>query len=212
MNIIDWITVTIILFFIIWGYKTGIINAVFYTIAIYLAILFSGLFAGRLLNIVWNSLHNDINNKTLSTIIGYIVIFIIIILISKILISLIKKTFNFSTVRLLDKLGGIILGIVAGSMICGAIITISARYVYLPSSMEISSEKSLGKNIEEITESISKEFFEIGIKDFIDQKLVSSKFVPYVMNQRKVIIEFAPEEFGIGLDILNSRINKYPKK
>ena len=124
MNIIDWITVTIILFFIIWGYKTGIINAVFYTIAIYIAILFSGLFAGRLLNIVWNSLHNDINNKSLSTIIGYIVIFIIIILISKILISLIKKTFNFSTIRLLDKLGGIILGIVAGSMICGAIITI----------------------------------------------------------------------------------------
>ncbi len=207
MNIIDWITVTIILFFIIWGYKTGIINAIFYTIAIYIAILLSGLFAGRVLNIVWNSLDSDINNKTLSTIIGYIIIFIITLLISKLLISIIKKTFTFSTIRFLDKLGGILLGILAGSMICGAMITISARYVYLPSSMEISSEKTLGRNIEEITESISKEFFEIGIKDFIDEKLVNSKFVPYVMNQRKIIIEFAPEEFGLGLDILNSRIN-----
>ena len=206
MNIIDWITVTIILFFIIWGYKTGIINAIFYTIAIYIAILLSGLFAGRVLNIVWNSLDSDINNKTLSTIIGYIIIFIITLLIGKLLISIIKKTFTFSTIRFLDKLGGILLGILAGSMICGAMITISARYVYLPSSMEISSEKTLGRNIEEITESISKEFFEIGIKDFIDQKLVSSKFVPYFMNQRKLIIEFAPEEFGVGLDILNSRI------
>lgn len=206
MNIIDWITVTIILFFIIWGYKTGIINAIFYTISIYIAILLSGLFAGRVLNIVWNSLDSDINNKTLSTIIGYIVIFIITLLLSKLLISIIKKTFTFSTIRLLDKLGGIILGIVAGIMICGAMITISARYVYLPSNIEMSSEKSLGKNIEEITESISKEFFEIGIKDFIDQKLTSSKFVPYVMNQRKIIIEFAPEEFGLGLDILSSRI------
>ena len=207
MNIIDWITVTIILFFIIWGYKTGIINAIFYTIAIYIAILLSGLFAGRVLNIVWNSLDSDINNKTLSTIIGYIIIFIITLLIGKLLISIIKKTFTFSTIRFLDKLGGILLGILAGSMICGAMITISARYVYLPSSMEISSEKTLGRNIEEITESISKEFFEIGIKDFIDEKLVNSKFVPYVMNQRKIIIEFAPEEFGLGLDILNSRIN-----
>tara|TARA_B100000427_G_scaffold39758_1_gene28624 strand:+ start:92 stop:724 length:633 start_codon:yes stop_codon:yes gene_type:complete len=207
MNIIDWITVTIILFFIIWGYKTGIINAIFYTIAIYIAILLSGLFAGRVLNIVWNSLDSDINNKTLSTIIGYIIIFVITLLIGKLIISIIKKTFTFSTIRFLDKLGGIILGIVAGSMICGAMITISARYVYLPSSLEISSEKTLGRNIEEITESISKEFFEIGIKDFIDEKLVNSKFVPYVMNQRKIIIEFAPEEFGLGLDILNSRIN-----
>ena len=128
-------------------------------------------------------------------------------MIGKLLISIIKKTFTFSTIRFLDKLGGILLGILAGSMICGAMITISARYVYLPSSMEISSEKTLGRNIEEITESISKEFFEIGIKDFIDEKLVNSKFVPYVMNQRKIIIEFAPEEFGLGLDILNSRIN-----
>ena len=207
MNIIDWITVTIILFFIIWGYKTGIINAIFYTIAIYIAILLSGLFAGRVLNIVWNSLDSDINNKTLSTIIGYIIIFVITLLIGKLIISIIKKTFTFSTIRFLDKLGGILLGILAGSMICGAMITISARYVYLPSSMEISSEKTLGRNIEEITESISKEFFEIGIKDFIDEKLVNSKFVPYVMNQRKIIIEFAPEEFGLGLDILNSRIN-----
>lgn len=207
MNIIDWITLTVILFFIIWGYKTGIINAVFYTIAIYIAILASGLFAGRILNIVWNSLDSDINNKTFSTIIGYIIIFIIVLLISKITISLIKKTFTFSSIRIIDKFGGIFLGVFAGIMICGAIVTISARYVYIPSSMEISSERSLGKNIEDITESISKEFFEMGHKDFIDQKLIKSKFVPYIITLREFVIEFAPEEFGLGLDILSSRIN-----
>ncbi|MFL2665662.1 MAG: CvpA family protein [Dehalococcoidia bacterium] len=206
MNIIDWITITGILFFIIWGYKTGIINAVFYTLAIYVAIFLSGLFAGRVLNIVWSSLDTDINNKSFSTIIGYIIIFIIVMLLGKLTISLIKKTFTFSTIRILDKFGGILLGIAAGIMICGAVITISARYVYIPSSMEISSEKSLGKNIEDITESLSNEFFEMGHKDFIDQKLINSKFVPYIITLRKFVIEFAPEEFGLGLDILSSRI------
>ena len=206
MNIIDWITLTVILFFIIWGYKTGIINAVFYTIAIYIAIFLSGLFAGRILNIVWSSLDTDINNKTFSTIIGYIIIFILVLLLSKLTISLIKKTFTFSTLRIFDKFGGIFLGLVAGIMICGAIVTISARYVYIPSSMEISSEKSITNNIEDITESLSKDFFEMGYKDLIDQKLINSKFVPYMIELRRFVIEFAPEEFGLGLDILSSRI------
>ena len=203
MNLLDWIFAGIFVLSALWGYKAGLVNLLVNTVAIYVGLFFSGLFAGRILSLIWDG----VESKAISTAIGYVIIFIGVFLASRIAVSIINKTTkSFSSqMSWSNKLGGILIGLFAGILIAGGLMTAGARYTYsLPQSTANQSEGS----IQLMIENVARNYVEGSVREKLDNWLIESQIVPSLLNLRGFVIEFAPDDFGVSLDILENRIDK----
>ena len=203
MNLLDWIFTGIFVLSALWGYKAGLVNLLVNTVAIYVGLFFSGLFAGRILSLIWDG----VESKAISTAIGYVIIFIGVFLASRIAVSIINKTTKSFSYQMGwgNKLGGIIIGLFAGILIAGGLMTAGARYTYpLPQSTANQSEDS----IQLMIENVARNYVEGNVREKLDNWLIESQIVPSLLNLRGFVIEFAPDDFGVSLDILENRIDK----
>ena len=203
MNLLDWIFAGIFVLSALWGYKAGLVNLLVNTVAIYVGLFFSGLFAGRILSLIWDG----VESKAISTAIGYVIIFIGVFLASRIAVSIINKTTKSFSSQMGwgNKLGGILIGLFAGILIAGGLMTAGARYTYsLPQSTANQSEDS----IQLMIENVARNYVEGSVREKLDNWLIESQIVPSLLNLRGFVIEFAPDDFGVSLDILENRINK----
>ena len=203
MNLLDWIFAGIFVLSALWGYKAGLVNLLVNTVAIYVGLFFSGLFAGRILSLIWDG----VESKAISTAIGYVIIFIGVFLASRIAVSIINKTTKSFSSQMGwgNKLGGILIGLFAGILIAGGLMTAGARYTYsLPQSTANQSEDS----IQLMIENVARNYVEGNVREKLDNWLIESQIVPSLLNLRGFVIEFAPDDFGVSLDILENRINK----
>ena len=203
MNLLDWIFAGIFVLSALWGYKAGLVNLLVNTVAIYVGLFFSGLFAGRILSLIWDG----VESKAISTAIGYVIIFIGVFLASRIAVSIINKTTKSFSSQMGwgNKLGGIIIGLFAGILIAGGLMTAGARYTYsLPQSTANQSEDS----IQLMIENVARNYVEGNVREKLDNWLIESQIVPSLLNLRGFVIEFAPDDFGVSLDILENRIDK----
>ena len=203
MNLLDWIFAGIFILSALWGYKAGLVNLLVNTVAIYVGLFFSGLFAGRILSLIWDG----VESKAISTAIGYVIIFIGVFLTSRIAISIINKTTKSFSSQMGwgNKLGGILIGLFAGILIAGGLMTAGARYTYsLPQSTANQSTDS----IQLMIENVARNYVEGSVREKLDNWLIESQIVPSLLNLRGFVIEFAPDDFGVSLDILENRIDK----
>ena len=203
MNLLDWIFAGIFILSALWGYKAGLVNLLVNTVAIYVGLFFSGLFAGRILSLIWDG----VESKAISTAIGYVIIFIGVFLASRIAVSIINKTTKSFSSQMGwgNKLGGILIGLFAGILIAGGLMTAGARYTYsLPQSTANQSEDS----IQLMIENVARNYVEGSVREKLDNWLIESQIVPSLLNLRGFVIEFAPDDFGVSLDILENRIDK----
>ena len=203
MNLLDWIFAGIFVLSALWGYKAGLVNLLVNTVAIYVGLFFSGLFAGRILSLIWDG----VESKAISTAIGYIIIFIGVFLASRIAVSIINKTTKSFSSQMGwgNKLGGILIGLFAGILIAGGLMTAGARYTYsLPQSTANQSTDS----IQLMIENVARNYVEGSVREKLDNWLIESQIVPSLLNLRGFVIEFAPDDFGVSLDILENRIDK----
>ena len=203
MNLLDWIFAGIFVLSALWGYKAGLVNLLVNTVAIYVGLFFSGLFAGRILSLIWDG----VESKAISTAIGYIIIFIGVFLVSRIAVSIINKTTKSFSSQMGwgNKLGGILIGLFAGILIAGGLMTAGARYTYsLPQSTANQSTDS----IQLMIENAARNYVEGSVREKLDNWLIESQIVPSLLNLRGFVIEFAPDDFGVSLDILENRIDK----
>ena len=203
MNLLDWIFAGIFVLSALWGYKAGLVNLLVNTVAIYVGLFFSGLFAGRILSLIWDG----VENKAISTAIGYVIIFIGVFLASRIAVSIINKTTKSFSSQMGwgNKLGGILIGLFAGILIAGGLMTAGARYTYsLPQSTANQSTDS----IQLMIENVARNYVEGNVREKLDNWLIESQIVPSLLNLRGFVIEFAPDDFGVSLDILENRIDK----
>tara|TARA_B100000470_G_scaffold182734_1_gene147578 strand:+ start:464 stop:1087 length:624 start_codon:yes stop_codon:yes gene_type:complete len=203
MNLLDWIFAGIFVLSALWGYKAGLVNLLVNTVAIYVGLFFSGLFAGRILSLIWDG----VESKAISTAIGYVIIFIGVFLASRIAVSIINKTTKSFSYQMGwgNKLGGILIGLFAGILIAGGLMTAGARYTYsLPQSTANQSEDS----IQLMIENVARNYVEGNVREKLDNWLIESQIVPSLLNLRGFVIEFAPDDFGVSLDILENRIDK----
>ena len=203
MNLLDWIFAGIFALSALWGYKAGLVNLLVNTVAIYVGLFFSGLFAGRILSLIWDG----VESKAISTAIGYVIIFIGVFLASRIAVSIINKTTKSFSSQMGwgNKLGGILIGLFAGILIAGGLMTAGARYTYsLPQSTANQSTDS----IQLMIENVARNYVEGSAREKLDNWLRESQIVPSLLNLRGFVIEFAPDDFGVSLDILENRIDK----
>jgi membrane protein required for colicin V production len=209
MNALDWVLIIAFALTALWGYKTGLVSAALNAIAIYVGLFLSGLFAGRVLSLIWDG----VESEAISTAIGYVIIFAAVFIAMRILASIIKKALTVTFMGWVDSLGGIVIGLVAGVLIAGGIMTVVARYSFVDdqAAEEIGATDVLTDGIDgmkdKVTGNVIKFATNAGQKNG-RELLVESEIVPSLLNLRSFVIEFAPEEFGVALDKLEQAIDE----
>ena len=211
MNVLDWVLIAAFALTALWGYKTGLVTAVLNAVAIYVSLFLSGLFAGSILSMIWDG----VESEALSTAIGYVIIFVAVFLASRIVSAMIKKALTMTFMGWADSLGGIIIGLVAGVLIAGGVMTVMARYSFVeetfPAEAGIELQDVMTDGIEGLKDEITGRTIayaqDLG-RENGRQWLVESQVVPSLINLRSFVISFAPEEFGVALDRLEQAIDQ----
>ena len=201
MNVFDWVLILVFALTALWGYKTGLIDAALNAITIYVGLFLSGLFAARVLSLFWDG----VESESVSTAIGYVIIFVTVFIASRIVSGIIKKALKITFMGWVDNLGGIVVGLVAGMLIAGGVMTVAARYTYI---IPENTDDLTSAGIQDMVQRAAENYVEQGARDKLDGFLTESQLVPSLLGLRGVVIEFAPEDFGVALDILESRIDK----
>jgi uncharacterized membrane protein required for colicin V production len=200
MNVFDWVLILVFALTALWGYKTGLIDAALNAITIYVGLFLSGLFAARVLSLFWDG----VESESVSTAIGYVIIFVTVFIASRIVSGIIKKALKITFMGWVDNLGGIVIGLVAGMLIAGGVMTVAARYTYI---IPENTDDLTSAGIQDMIQQAAENYVEQGARDKLDGFLTESQLVPSLLGLRGVVIEFAPEDFGLALDILESRID-----
>jgi uncharacterized membrane protein required for colicin V production len=169
-------------------------------IAIYVALFLSGLFAGRVLSLITD----EVESQAFATAIGYVIIFVAVFIASRIISSIIKKALKITFMGWVDNLGGIVIGLLAGVLIAGGVMTVAARYTYV---IEEDTSGQSASGIEGMIQNAARNYVETGIREKLDEALTESQIVPSLLGLRSFVIEFAPDDFGVALDILETRID-----
>ena len=201
MNVFDWVLIVVFALTALWGYKTGLIDAALNAITIYVGLFLSGLFAARVLSLFWDG----VESESVSTAIGYVIIFVAVFIASRIVSGIIKKALKITFTGWVDNLGGIVIGLVAGMLIAGGVMTVAARYTYI---IPENTDDLTSAGIQHMVQQAAENYVEQGARDKLDGFLTESQLVPSLLGLRGVVIEFAPEDFGVALDILESRIDE----
>jgi len=201
MNVFDWVLILVFALTALWGYKTGLIDAALNAITIYVGLFLSGLFAARVLSLFWDG----VESESVSTAIGYVIIFVTVFIASRIVSGIIKKALKITFMGWVDNLGGIVIGLVAGMLIAGGVMTVAARYTYI---IPENTDDLTSAGIQDMIQQAAENYVEQGTRGKLDGFLTESQLVPSLLGLRGVVIEFAPEDFGVALDILESRIDE----
>ena len=201
MNVFDWVLIVVFALTALWGYKSGLIDAALNAITIYIGLFLSGLFAARVLSLFWDG----VESESVSTAIGYVIIFVAVFIASRIVSGIIKKALKITFMGWVDNLGGIVIGLVAGMLIAGGVMTVAARYTYI---IPENTDDLTSAGIQDMIQQAAENYVEQGARDKLDGFLTESQLVPSLLGLRGVVIEFAPEDFGVALDILESRIDE----
>ena len=201
MNVFDWVLIVVFALTALWGYKAGLIDAALNAITIYVGLFLSGLFAARVLSLFWDG----VESESVSTAIGYVIIFVAVFIASRIVSGIIKKALKITFMGWVDNLGGIVIGLVAGMLIAGGVMTVAARYAYI---IPENTDDLTSAGIQDMIQQAAENYVEQGARDKLDGFLTESQLVPSLLGLHGVVIEFAPEDFGVALDILESRIDE----
>lgn len=128
MTVSDWVLVAIFALAAFWGLKTGLIGALLTVIGVYAGLLLGGQFAFRLVNFFTD----DIESIAIATAIGYAVIFIVVFIAARIIAKVLQTAAAFMMLGMVDKIGGLAFGALAGVLLAGGAVAMAARFVYDP--------------------------------------------------------------------------------
>ena len=207
MNWLDIVILGVLVLGILWGLKTGLIGAAIYAIGA----LIGFFVAGQIGDDVGGWFGDSLGIDTTVTVIVYAVIIIVALVITGIVEKLLKPALIVISIASmgLNKMGGLLLGLVMGLVVASAVIVAMARFAYNfePPDPDLSA-------IEQTT-GVSVSVPEIPVvdeaKDDVVNALTASTIVPIFMDIRDILpgstLGFIPSDFNVALDILAEDID-----
>jgi len=129
LNWLDFLIIAVLIISALFGMRYGLIKAAIMAVGVVIGWLLAGQFAYKVGEPFADSLQND----TLVTVISYAIIMFAAIIVASIAARMIKPlltVFTLGLSGLVDKLGGLALGILMGVAISGALIIGLARFTY----------------------------------------------------------------------------------
>jgi len=203
MNWLDFVFILISIVAIFYGFKTGLFSAIF----IFLGIVIGWQVAGHYSDNIGSALSTTISSDRTVSVISYVVIMILAIVVSKIAANVIKPMISvasFGISSLVDKLGGLIVGIVLAGFITGAIILGMTRLAY---SFEI-PDLDGDAVVADVAGFLNLESFDAN--DSLNNVLQDSNFVRtfvrVVENMPADAIGFVPDDYDIAVKMLSERL------
>ena len=196
MNWLDLILLVILAGGGYYGVKTGLVTAGCTAIGVVVGVLL----AGQISDDVGERLTESISNDTLVTFISYAIIIGAITAASRVFGSIVRKIVSILFLGWADNIGGLVLGMLAGAAISGALITGLARLAY---DFEVPGGKITGEVVESVVPIAEA-------KASLEDTLVGSSLVHFYINLTDSLpadsLGFVPSDFQMALDILEQAI------
>lgn len=198
MNWIDFILIGISLTSFIIGWRTGLLGAIFNTLGIIFGIILAGRFSDDIADLITGISKSD----TVATVISYAVIMVGTFLVAQLIKGYVKKVLSIFFMGWIDSAGGIALGILAGSIVCGAILMTLARF---------STDVTTVSNGDSLT-TLLIESQRSGLQESIHNSLLESTLVPIyvdlVLALPENALDVVPAEFRLVMEALDNHVNK----
>ena len=199
MNWLDIVIIVIVGLGLFLGLRTGLISAAITTAGV----IVGWFVAGQLADVIGGIFEDSPGGDTWVTVGSYIVIIALSVVVFRIAGKVAKPILVIGTLgaaSLVDRLGGLALGLVIGLALAAALITVSARLAYnftLPSS-DLPGASQVLPVIQD-----KKQFIEDGLK--------GSAIIPVFLDIKDALpadsLGFIPSDFNSALDILESEID-----
>ena len=182
MNSIDYVLLVIIFLSAYSGMKIGILRTTFSIGGIFLGWLFAGQFSPHLGEIISQSIRND----TIITVISYSLIILATMMVFNYSYKIVKPVLSIATLgfsNIIDKIGGIILGLLIGTLICSIIIVGITRFTY---------DFELPKN--SVSNIVNKEIQFLKVNKDIENNIANSFLYT---NTLKIVQKIPASTFGL---------------
>ena len=222
MNWLDIALIVILVLGLLWGMKTGLIGAIFTAVGV----LVGWVLAGQLADDIGALFESSLNSDTLVTVVSYAIIIIASVVIIGFIGKIVKPILTVATLGMagmVDKLGGLALGLVIGLAVSGVFITGMARFAYnftIPvPDIEIpgAAGSALGSQSSAVTGAITEQLGDLSLplvddkKEAVEDALTESTIVPIFMDIRGALpadaLGFIPADFASALDILQAELD-----
>jgi uncharacterized membrane protein required for colicin V production len=221
----NWLDITLLVIMglgLLWGLKTGLISAIFTAVGI----LVGWVLAGQMADDIGGIFESSLNSDTLVTVVSYAVIIIASVVIIGFIGKILKPIVGIATLgasSMVDKMGGLAMGLIIGLTIAGVFITGMARFAYnftvpIP-DIEIAGAAgtALGSQASAVTGALTDSLSGLSLpivddkKEAVEDALTASTIVPIFMNIRGALpgnaLGFIPADFASALDILQAEID-----
>ncbi len=204
MNVFDWVLVAVFIVGALLGLKWGLVQSVLNLVAVYVAMLVGAQFADGLVE----RFTDDIENESVTTAIGYVVIFLGVFIVAQIVGKTIRAMLTVVFLGWVDRLGGVVFGVLLGAILVTGVVTAMARVAY-PQDDEILeriAESATSADKESLFQELAGLYGRAKIKGW----LADSSLVPRVLDARGQlpanVLGLIPGEFATALDTLEADI------
>jgi uncharacterized membrane protein required for colicin V production len=209
VNWIDFVLLATLIVGALYGMKMGLIKAVFVTAGVYIGWLLAGQWSDKVGGIFEGSVSND----TIVTALTYAMTMVAALIAANFAVKILKPMLTVFTLGLssmVDKLGGLVLGLLLGVALSSALIIGFARLTY---DLDISSvtdgvpEQASGRVVEIGKEQLAKVE---SVRESLETALTESQLVPNYIKVFDAIpanaMGLIPSDFKVALEVLKTEI------
>jgi uncharacterized membrane protein required for colicin V production len=208
VNWIDFLLLAVLIVGALYGMKMGLIKAVFVTAGVYIGWLLAGQWSDKVGGIFEGSVSND----TIVTVLTYAVTMVAAVIAANFAVKILKPMLTVFTLGLsgmVDKLGGLVLGLLLGVAFSSAIIIGFARLTY---NLDISSltdavPAQVTERVVEVGDQLAKVE---DARESLETALTESQLVPTYIKVFDAIpanaMGLIPADFKVALEVLKTEI------
>ena len=201
MNWLDMVIILIVLVVALAGMRTGLLSMAFTGIGVLIGWLLAGQLSDDLGELIGNSMSSD----RWVTVVSYVIIIVLSVIVAKIVGRIVRPMLSVATLGLsamVDRLGGLTVGLLVGLLVSGALIVAMARFAYNFDLPEGGVAGGMVKGVPRVYET----------KERVDSALTGSSLVPVFIDVADALpastLGFVPSDFKASLDILEKNIDE----
>ncbi len=195
MNWFDYGVAGVAIIGLLIGWKMGLLGAIFNAIGVVVGIFIAGHFSDDIASWIADQGTGD----AVATVLAYVVIVVGVFVAAQVAKGVTKKMLSLVFLGWVDSLGSILVGLVFGLTLAGAVILAVARF-----GSDLPTEGAVGMVVEMT-----------GFRGSIQGALVKSTLVPVFIDITKAIpadaMGFVPGDFRLALEDIEQRINQPPQ-
>lgn len=203
MNWLDFLILIVIAIGALMGLKAGLIGALF-TVG---AVLIGWLVAGRWADNIGGLFGDSLSNDTIVTVISYAIILAVMVFLGRVVARVAKPILGLVTLGMsgmVDRLGGLALGVLVGVFLAGAVFMGLARLAY---NFEV---EELGEGIAVV---VTERLPQVDqVREGVESALIESTSAPIFVDVATALpgdtLGFVPDDFRVALEILDQRITE----